>query len=98
MKFSKKLRKYSNPEIAQKRAYRYLGKTAKLYPSTNKHKKYDIYDGNKRIHFGQLGYQDYTVHKDAIRRKSYLRRSGKIKGNWKRNPYSANNLARHILW
>ena len=32
-KFSRKLRRFSNPETAQKMAYRYLGKTAKLYPA-----------------------------------------------------------------
>ena len=39
--FSKRLRKYSNPETAQRMAYRYLGKTAKIYPSSNREKKYD---------------------------------------------------------
>ena len=43
-RFSKTLRKYSNPELAQKMAYRYFGKTAKIYPSSNREKKYDIYD------------------------------------------------------
>ena len=98
--FSKKLRKYSNPEQAQKMAYRYLGKTAKLYPSSNREKKYDIYDTShkKWIHFGQLGYEDFTKHRDLSRRRNYLTRSGKIRGNWKSNPYSANNLSRRILW
>lgn len=31
--FTKKLRKYSNPEQAQKMAYKYLGRTAKICPS-----------------------------------------------------------------
>ena len=42
--FSKRLRKYSNPETAQRAAYRYFGKTAKIYPSSSREKKYDIYD------------------------------------------------------
>ena len=98
--FTKKLRKYSNPKIAQTKAYRYLGKTAKLYPSSNGEKKYQIYDPNneKWVRFGQMGYEDHTKHKDKLRRKSYLSRSTHINGNWKTNKYSANNLAIHVLW
>ena len=40
--FKKKLRKYSNPEQAQKMAYKYLGKTAKICPSDRPEKKYKI--------------------------------------------------------
>ncbi len=96
--YTKELLKYSNPNIAQKRAYAYLGKTAKLYPASKKHKKYRIWNGEKWINFGQLGYQDYTRHKDKTRRRSYLARSRKIRGNWVRNKYSPNNLSIHILW
>jgi hypothetical protein len=94
------LRKYSNPTVAQKMAYKYLGKTAKLYPSKNKNKKYRIFDPTlkKWINFGQLGYEDYTKHHDTKRRKNYLTRSRNIHGNWKTNKYSPNNLSIHILW
>jgi len=99
-KFSKKLSKYSNPRKAQKMAYKYLGKTAKLYPAKNPQKKYSIYDpkNEKWINFGQIGYEDFTKHKDKKRRKNYLTRSRGMRGNWKSNPYSANNLSIHILW
>jgi hypothetical protein len=98
--FSKKLLKYSNPRQAQKMAYKYLGKSAKLYPATKTEKKYSIYDpkNDKWINFGQIGYEDYTKHKDKTRRKNYLTRSCGMKGNWKSNPYSANNLSIHVLW
>ena len=98
--FSKKLRKYSNPRQVQKMTRRYLGKDAKIYPSNIYNKKYKIFDPfhNKWVHFGQLGYEDFTKHKDLKRRKSYLRRSKYIRGNWKNNKYSPNNLSRHILW
>jgi len=98
--YSQELLKYSSPVVAQKRAYAYLGKTAKLYPASNKHKKYRIWDrkGEKWVNFGQLGYQDYTRHKNKARRTSYLARSRKIRGDWKQNKYSPNNLAIHILW
>jgi hypothetical protein len=81
-------------------AYKYLGKTAKLYKSNKKDKKYMILDkkNNKWISFGQMGYEDFTKHKDKLRRKNYLTRSKKIKGDWENNKYSPNNLSRNILW
>ena len=45
-----------------------------------------------------MGYEDYTFHNDANRRNNYLRRTENMKGDWKSNGYSANNLARNILW
>ena len=98
--FTKKLLKYSNPKQAQRMAYKYLGKTAKLYPANNPQKKYKIYDpkNEKWVNFGQIGYEDFTKHKDKTRRKNYLTRTKFMKGNWKSNPYSANNLSREILW
>jgi hypothetical protein len=81
-------------------AYKYLGRTAKLYPARNPEKKYSIYDPthNKWVNFGQVGYEDYTKHHDKKRRKNYLTRTKGMLGNWKTNKYSANNLSRHILW
>ena len=98
--FTKKLSKYSNPKQAQRMAYKYLGKTAKLYPASNPEKKYQIYDvkNEKWVNFGQIGYEDFTKHKDKTRRKNYLTRTKFMRGNWKSNPYSANNLSRNILW
>jgi hypothetical protein len=95
-----KLSKYSNPEIAQKNAIKYLGKDAKLFKSNNKNKKYMVYDKNKNkwISFGQMGYEDFTKHQDLTRRKNYLNRSKNIKGNWESDKYSPNNLSRNILW
>jgi hypothetical protein len=98
--FSSKLNLYSTPRTAQRMAYKYLGKTAKLYPSNNPAKKYTIFDpnNNKWVNFGQIGYEDYTKHHDKKRRKNYLTRTKSMRGNWKNNRYSANNLSRNILW
>jgi len=98
--FTKKIFKYSNPKRAQYMAYKYLGKTAKLYPASNSHKKYQIYDekNDKWVQFGQIGYEDFTKHKDKKRRTNYLTRTKFMRGNWKKNKYSANNLSRNILW
>ena len=94
-----KLYLYSNPIKAQKEAYRYLGKNAVLYKSANKHKKYAILDPTgKVINFGQLGYEDFLKHQNELRRQNYLHRSFGMKGDWKNNPYSPNNLSRNILW
>ena len=98
--YKKILYKYSSPKQAQKMAHKYLGKTAKLYPASNPKKKYMICDSasKKWINFGQLGYEDYTRHKNKTRRHNYLTRTAGMLGNWKSNKYSANNLSRHILW
>jgi hypothetical protein len=56
------------------------------------------------VKFGRVGYSDYlqnllTNSPDAeTKRKSYLARATKIKGDWKDNKYSPNNLAIKILW
>ena len=91
--------RYSNPSEVNRRAKKYLGKTAKISLSTKKDKKYMVTtpDG-KIVHFGQMNYEDFTRHKNKIRRKNYLSRSRKIKGDWKKNKYSSNNLAIHLLW
>ena len=94
------LTSYSDPVEAQRKAFEYLGQRAVIYPSTNKNKKYKIYDpiNEKWVNFGQMGYEDFTKHGDEIRRNKYLLRSSGIKGNWRNNPYSPNNLSRNILW
>lgn len=84
--------------VAQKNANNYFGKKVALYKSTRVDKKYMIHDGKKWIHFGQMGYEDFTKHNDKKRRESYLKRSANIPGNWASNPFSPNNLSRNILW
>jgi hypothetical protein len=93
------LEQYSNPLIALDNAQKYLGNDVRLFVSTKKDKKYMIQapDG-KWVHFGQMGYEDFTKHLDPIRRNNYLVRTANMRGDWKDNPYSANNLAREILW
>jgi len=93
------LSQFSNPAKAQRNALNYLGKDAKLAISTRKDKKYMIKtpDG-KTVHFGGMGYKDFTKTGDEEKKKNYLQRARKIKGDWKPNPYSPNNLAINILW
>jgi len=90
---------WSNPNQVRKMADKYLGKDAPVYLSNKPKKKYMVQDPNgKWIHFGQLDYEDFTHHKNLVRRKNYLKRTANMRGKWKDNKYSANNLSREILW
>lgn len=71
-----------------------------LFISSRKDKKYMILNPNtdKYVHFGSIKYKDFLNHLDENRRYNYLKRSGNIKGRWKDDDYSPNNLSRRILW
>jgi len=93
--------KWSNPTLAQRKSFKVYGKKhGVIYRSTRKNKKYQIYDykHNRMVSFGQMEYEDYTKHRSLKRRHNYLTRTAKMKGEWKKNPFSANNLSRRILW
>ena len=95
------LKKVSNPKEVIKNAQQYFNDPdIKVYLSNRKNKKYAIYDkiNKKLVHFGQMGYMDYTMHKDDKRRQNYLSRASNIKGDWKDNIYSPNNLSINLLW
>ena len=55
-------------------------------------------------HFGRIGYGDFILwsmmDKDEAekRRERFWARASKIKGDWKKDDYSPNNLALRILW
>lgn len=73
-----------------------------LSKSNQEGKKYKavFYDENrqkiKTTHFGAVGYQNFTQHKDEDRKQAYLARH-KNNENW--NDYkSAGSLSRHLLW
>ena len=90
---------FSNPKIAQKKAFEFYGPNAILHRSNTKNKKYCIQTPEgKIINFGQMGYQDFTRTNDELKRYNYLQRTSKIRGDWKSNKYSPNNLSRTILW
>ena len=70
-----------------------------------------IYDdeGNKR-HFGAVGYGDFILwsKQEAIgevkkgfaetKRRTFVRSHSKIRGDWRKDKFSPNNLALKILW
>ena len=77
----------------------YLGDDVIIKPSTRKFKKYMIFKpDSKWSHFGDNRYEDFTQHRDKDRKENYLARASNIKGNWKNDKYSPNNLSIHILW
>lgn len=97
-------------EIAKARAKKAGYDPNKLILSKNKKHKL-TYDG---VHFGLHPYPDfiiysilakdpdapekYTTEYARQKRTAYLKRSGLIKGDWKQDPNSPNNLARNINW
>jgi acid phosphatase class B len=71
--------------------------TYKLYKSDKKNKKYTIITPkNKKIHFGDSRYSDYTIHKDILRKNMYIMRHSKNE-NWN-NKNSAGFWSRWVLW
>jgi len=99
MAFSKTLKKVSNPATVTRKAKQIYGTGVKIVESRAKSKKYALIkpDG-KRINFGSIDYEDYTKHGSDIRRDNYLKRAKGIKGNWKANKYSPNNISIRLLW
>jgi len=72
---------------------------AEIYLSATKNKKFAVRTPDGRVvNFGQKGYDDFTKHQNQQRRENYLNRATKIKGDWRSDKYSPNNLAINILW
>jgi D-mannonate dehydratase len=87
------LRLYSNPEEVKKKA-RYYNLNP-VYESTRRNKKFMVHDGNKWIHFGQMGYEDFTKHHDKTRLEAFRRR------NWRwqyADVYTPRFLSWILLW
>lgn len=94
-------------KIARKNASK-QGYNPKLLNFSDKHNKKLNY--NNGVNFGQVGYGDFIIWSHLEKnnkvekgtadkkRKAYLARATKIKGDWKDNKESANSLAINILW
>ena len=89
---------FSDPKLVQEVANAYFRDPITIYRSNSKNKKYMIFVDQKWIHFGQMGYEDYTKHKNKERLQSYLARATNMRGNWKDDKFSPNNLSIHLLW
>ena len=91
----------SNPTLVKKNLKKYIPKdTPELFISNRKNKKYMILnpENNKFIHFGSLAYEDFTKHNDLQRQKNYIIRASNIKGDWRSDKFSPNNLSLYLLW
>jgi hypothetical protein len=88
------LEDYSKISVVQRKANEY--DVGKVLPSTKKDKKYMVEDPDgKMIHFGQLGFQDFTYHNNEKKRTAFKNRNHK----WKDFPkYTPAFLAYHLLW
>ena len=61
------------------------------------HKKLNaVIDGKKTVPFGQKGAEDYTMHKDDLRKLRYLERH-RNRDNWN-DPTSAGFYSRWLTW
>ena len=92
-----KLKQYSDPQKVIQNIKTYLGNDIKLFISSRKDKKYMIQEPetNKWIHFGQMGYEDATFHKNKDRISLFKKRNAK----WKNAPkYTPAYLSYHLLW
>ena len=86
--------KYSHPDDVFAK-----GKKADIliYRSFKPDKKYMVLTpDDKWVHFGQMGWEDYTKHKDDERRDRFLKRSSEWRGL--DNIYSPAFLSRYFLW
>jgi hypothetical protein len=87
---------------AQRAGYPYK----KVQFSDQPGKKLMIEDPSGRtVHFGATGYNDFLLYSlqgnkqlADEKRRLYLARAQKIKGNWRQDKYSPNSLAIYILW
>ncbi len=91
------LEDFSNPDIVYGRAKKVYGEDVDIKPSTRNGKKYMLYNPNtnKWVHFGAYGYDDYTKHKNKIRRDKFLIRNHKWATSDKYYPAF---MSYYLLW
>lgn len=70
--------------------------TVYLYPSNWVKKKWVADFGQRRVHFGALGYEDFTMHQNERRKEQYIARHKKGE-NWG-DIYSPGFWSRWLLW
>lgn len=88
---------YSNPNKVFQNAKRIYGNDVKIKLSTRKDKKYMLLNpnNNKWIHFGQMGFFDFTKTNDNKRRQLFKIRNQK----WaEQDLYTPGFLSYSLLW
>jgi hypothetical protein len=90
--------KYSNPFEVQRKIDQVFGKdNVDLHLSSRANKKYMIQNPSTRkwTHFGQWGFEDYTRHKNEMRKAAFQRRNHR----WATaDPFSAAFASYYFLW
>ena len=76
--------------------HKYYGSSVKLFVSTRKDKKFMIITpDNKKVHFGQRGFDDYHTAKDKVKQHRFLQRNAR----WANAPkWTPAHLAFWVLW
>jgi hypothetical protein len=69
---------------------------AYLSKSTLPRYKYTVVIDDKKINFGAAGYEDFTIHKDPIRKQLYISRH-QANEDWT-DPLTAGWWSRFLLW
>lgn len=67
-----------------------------ILPSTRKNKKYMAIGKDYTVHFADKRYDNYTIHKDVVRKNNYVRRHMKNE-NWN-DPSTSAFWSRWLLW
>jgi len=71
-----------------------LLKVEKLYNDEKKYKA--IFDDGKEVKFGASGYQDFTIHRNIIKKNSYISRHSKDLDT--NDPRKPGYLSMYMLW
>ena len=91
------IEEYSNPKIVFERAKKLFGDDVQIKLSTRKDKKYMLLNpyNNKWIHFGFYGMEDFTKHRNLLRREKFRTRNKK----WAtQDEYTPGFLSYYLLW
>ena len=71
------------------------GSDSEVYPSSQKHKKYMLWDGQKMVHFGDIRYSDYSRTNNKTKQRWYWNRFSKWHDY---DVYSPYRLSLFLLW
>ena len=90
--------KYSDPMRVESKAHAIFGDDVHIEFSSRPNKKYMLLNPKtkKFVHFGQMGYVDYTRHRDEQRRARFRKRNAKWQKSKSR--YSPAFLSYNLLW
>ena len=72
--------------------------TITIEKSSKPDKKYLATVNDKKIYVGAKGYEDYSIHKDNIRKERYIARHKAREDYTKSGVATAGYLSRFILW